>query len=781
MGCYMFYFAFVLIVLLLPQGTHEFVRFAVVNEQFLRRVQCTRPMYATGPTHAPISVPSSTSKSSLGAGRRLVADSEMEKNRGEFVKFVKQRSQQAGDMSTITSAEQSALRSLLSIHSKSLSASELSSVAYSVGLMSQNAKDRLHLKDELKHIQHSIPRVSSFLNAFEVTGLLVGMARMDATWKEVCRNSSLSVRIALMLPTMDEKGVGDVVWAVGSMGAKWSDLLPSLQTEILASLELQGRNLNAYALSSALWAMAKMGAKWSYFSDELQHVFYRRIVELANNMSPQQSSKVLWAMGTMGASHHVIPSQLYEQHITNVGKIKRSKMGSAVSASQTLTGVAKTGIPWDNLPVGARPTMWDQLLRVCQSPNDRGIANAIWAMGTLGAPLTAQPKPVQEIMLSAATKVMPECTAWALCNVVWGTAKMGYDWYGLPREFQESLMASVERLQRDMNSVDVGVLVWSLGALDCPLDTLPLQFVEALLFATLTNLEDMRPQELARTIWGLSGSGLSWDSLPASLRWNFNVALRRVGECMGPQDVANCAYGLAILAFDTQEPSDAAFRGAHEVMLNTIRTTDAMLTKGAKGGLQKPMNEQELEQIRIFSHYLKVMNFVTDTRRIPQRFLCSGDGQVDMTSVQGSRLQKRVVKSLKDAFAASELSGKYEITLEVSSFDGVFPTDAVISKNGEIVALLEVDGPHHYRLDGRLRRKDQLKESMYLKRHPSSTFHRVRWDEANKMGSDMIGIELASLVLSTTQDVDPLTAATQAVSKAFNDFIYWGLRNDKIK
>jgi len=266
------------------------------------------------------------------------------------------------------------------------------------------------------------------------------------------------------------------------------------------------------------------------------------------------------------------------------------------------------------------------------------------------------------------------------------------------------------------------------------------------------------------------------------------VALRRVGADMSPQDVANCAYGLAIMSFDAQV-TDAAFRGAHEAMLDTIRATDAALARlqasraghDAAGAALKSMNEQELEQIRIFSHYLNVMDVVIDTRRIPSRFLKAGGGRVDMNSVQASKLQKRVVRSLKDAFAASELqsSGAYDIALEVSSFDGVFPLDAAINKHGKIVALLEVDGPHHYRLDGRLRRKDQLKEAMYVKRHPGSSFHRVRWDEANKMGSDVIGAELASLVLSSTQDVDPFTAATRAASKAFNDFLHWGLRNDK--
>jgi hypothetical protein len=32
----------------------------------------------------------------------------------------------------------------------------------------------------------------------------------------------------------------------------------------------------------------------------------------------------------------------------------------------------------------------------------------------------------------------------------------------------------------------------------------------------------------------------------------------------------------------------------------------------------------------------------------------------------------------------------------------------------DVVAFLEVDGPTHYRWDGQLRRKDKLKEAMYL-------------------------------------------------------------------
>ena len=252
------------------------------------------------------------------------------------------------------------------------------------------------------------------------------------------------------------------------------------------------------------------------------------------------------------------------------------------------------------------------------------------------------------------------------------------------------------------------------------------------------------------------------------------MALRRVGGEMSPQDVANSAYGLSLLAFDSQNPQDAAFRGCHEVLLNTIRRTQRTTASIAI------MNEQELEQIRIFSHYLKVFGYVTDERRIPEELLNSSNGVVDLQNVQNSRLQRRVVKGLRDAFTASGLNDQYEIALETSSFDGAFPLDAAITKKGKMVALLEVDGPSHYRPDGRLRRKDQLKEAMYLKRHPESFFHRIRWDEADKYGITVVGTELAALVMKSNVEENQATSFRINLLKAFDNFIKWCLRNTKV-
>lgn len=400
----------------------------------------------------------------------------------------------------------------------------------------------------------------------------------------------------------------------------------------------------------------------------------------------------------------------------------------------------------------------------------------------MDVPVSSLPEEVASAMLSGISRASADCSAWALCNIVWGLAKMKFEWLNLPAAFRELLVAKIVKVEADMNSLDVAILLWSLGSLDTPLDALPPTFSEALLRATLRNLEKMRPEELSKTIWGLSSAEVSWDSLPSLIQWNINVALRRVGGQMAPQDVANCAYALAILTFDIKEPSDPAFRGAHEVLLNTIiNNRDKILTR-REDNPTCVLQGQELEQIRIYSHYLSTMRYVTDVKRIPSEFL---GPLVGMNGVsQGSRLQNRVTKGLIDGFAAAtQASGEQvDVQLEISQFGGVFPVDAAVSQRGNYIALIEIDGPHHYRSsDGKLRRKDRMKEAMYRRALPECTFHRVRWDEANKMGSDVVGEEIASAVLANVRsraNAPPFAGLLRSVSDGVAGFFAWGLRNE---
>jgi hypothetical protein len=75
-----------------------------------------------------------------------------------------------------------------------------------------------------------------------------------------------------------------------------------------------------------------------------------------------------------------------------------------------------------------------------------------------------------------------------------------------------------------------------------------------------------------------------------------------------------------------------------------------------------------------------------------------------------SRLHERIKEGLDAAIISSSdntihgrwrggvlYTDQFRVVNEVSCFDGVFPVDIMIYRNNQIVAMLEIDGPHHYR------------------------------------------------------------------------------------
>ena len=657
-----------------------------------------------------------------------------------------------------------------------MQSSQIASVILSMGTLMFSSNIELRSENDIMILMNSITNVATQLSSYESTSIIIGLARMGVSWQSFKQGlgSSFEVfttKLGLHMNNMDEKMSSDVIWGLGAMSADFSSLSSKLRTPLIKSLDkiVSSSSLSPYSLSSTVWAVAKMGCRCSDLSPTFKQVFISRLESLSKDFSPQQSSKTIWAMGYLGLDKESLPLQTLVFHVVNVGRIKKSKMGGAVSASQMMTGLAKLGLNWNDMPKTMQTGLFDQLTRVCSSTNERGIVNSIWALGTIGVPMNEIPSPVKDAMMDGLYRVLNLCNPRSFCNVVWGLAKMNYCWSDFSGVFRESITLNIMRLFPDFNSMDTGILIWSLGSMDVPLDTSP-SLLETIFKIMQRNMDVMKPQELSKCIWGFSGAGVSWNSIPPAVQWNLNVALRRVASEMSPQDVANCAYGLAIISFDAVNPSEAAIRGTHETLLAKLRQAEEGVASLGTG------HEHEIEQLRIFAQYLKVMARVTDTSRIPAKLL-SESGSKSSSQTQSSKLQDRVVKGMVDAF--KKVEDKFDLGLEVSSFSGVYPLDAVVYFESKVVAMLEVDGPHHYRHDGKLRRKDLLKESMYIKKHPDSLFHRIRWDEANRVGSETVGEELALKILEISKEHNNyLFNSLKSIQRSLNDFFSWGLRNE---
>lgn len=291
---------------------------------------------------------------------------------------------------------------------------------------------------------------------------------------------------------------------------------------------------------------------------------------------------------------------------------------------------------------------------------------------------------------------------------------------------------------------------------------------------------------------------------------------------MSPQ---NSAYAVALMCFDSENPSSLAFRGVHETLLSLISTVnlkkwekqvvtqrraklgqdgrDLIYNEETDGGfgrvpvsfdhsLSSQAERAENEQLRIFASYLQVMQYVSDSKMIPadligkplnRRLSMDSNFSVPLTSTPvTSRLQERVVVGLAEAMHESTSAVNYQLVmnLEVSSFNGVFPVDAAIERKVKIIALLEFDGPQHYRHDGRLSRKDLLKETLYKRTHPGSVFYRIRWDEENKFGSDLLAEELVTALVEASMKSDDFIGNTISfIKNSLSDFFGWSLRNSK--
>ena len=135
-------------------------------------------------------------------------------------------------------------------------------------------------------------RVSSQLTAYELSRLLVCMARMDISWDKVNRIEPLMKQLLYLLSSNQhhhhhqqqyqqqqqystsssssssydnnnniELYIGDIVWSLGTMNARWDRFSSIERDAILQAISDNIHTMSSYTLSSTIWAMAKMGMK----------------------------------------------------------------------------------------------------------------------------------------------------------------------------------------------------------------------------------------------------------------------------------------------------------------------------------------------------------------------------------------------------------------------------------------------------------------------------------------------------------------------------------------
>lgn len=700
-------------------------------------------------------------------------------NEAVFIDQLKKRV--STNVDDLTIDERNDLVELLNFYLPRMRPKMIASTIYQVSLLP--IRKKTYGLKETDIIAKFVKGLSSKLSESDISLMLSGLVRLDYAFEDVSIQKEIFARLVVLLPEMNSRSVGDVFWSLGAAEFKWNTFKPVLQNALLVSIERCSTTLNAHGLSSTLWSLARLGIKWIDLVPSLQRKLLVRCNDLHLSMSPQQSSKVIWALGSLNVPLKSIPDKIIENSMSNIMKIKKSKIAQAIPACQSLTGIAKLGINWDKMSPSIQLCVIESLLRICQTSNFNGISNSLWAIGTVGVPISSQSTFIRESILEGAMKAIRDSKPWAICNIIWGLTKMGFRWHDLSLEFKSIIASTLKRIENELNAYDIGILLWSLGNMETPINSLSPEFRASIYNIIERLLPEMKPQDLAHIVWSMSSGGVSWDMLPTTIRWGINGALRRLGTKMSNQDIANTAYGLACICFDAKNKQDPVLRGAHEAMLVTITNTTRADVPS--------ISFKEKDQLRIFAHYVRVLKMVDDVKLIPKPLLL-GDIQADKVEEyslnrSASRLQSEVVRGLHKTLMLSQIQD-IEIIPELSGFQGIFPVDAAILFDSEVVALLEVDGPQHYRDDGQLRRKDQLKEAMYKAYYPESTFHRISWVEANIHGSGAVGAELASQLLVSIRKRKvydksiggTIEKYTEKLFAFFEKGFSWSLRNSNL-
>ena len=200
-------------------------------------------------------------------------------------------------------------------------------------------------------------------------------------------------------------------------------------------------------------------------------------------------------------------------------------------------------------------------------------------------------------------------------------------------------------------------------------------------------------------------------------------------------------HSLSLLVFDV--PADSRHQ---QLLLSALRPAHAALLRTVASLGVSRFSEREKEHVIAYSQLMGLGGLGEVLRADPvvgSPELCN-----DYRTFPEDSLPHSVVASVASALRTSGLRNELLLSQDFSPFAGALPVDATFydREGGNILAFLEIDGPHHYTALGTLRREDQLKEALYRRAHPGVQFARVSFEQVAAVGTSVVGRELANFL-----------------------------------
>jgi len=99
-------------------------------------------------------------------------------------------------------------------------------------------------------------------------------------------------------------------------------------------------------------------------------------------------------------------------------------------------------------------------------------------------------------------------------------------------------------------------------------------------------------------------------------------------------------------------------------------------------------------------------------------------------------------------------SGNFHVKDEFHGLkSGIYPVDTAVYHGDKLVALIEVDGPHHFTPEGTLKRKDLLKRHLYKHAYPGVLYLRVKNEMILRDGEETVAEWFAEKINKKCRDL----------------------------
>ncbi len=616
----------------------------------------------------------------------------------------------------------------------------LSSLLYGLGKL-QHKWDKLH-PEKRKVLKEAlvVMHVQNHCTPIGVANSLHGLANMEADWSDL----SSSVRLALNLeiikaiPLSTESQFASIIYSLSKMKCNWNFLPYDLHNVILRELELRLPVMNEQQISNALYALGEMGLRWStHFSSSFQDdiiVNCGRILASSNIMTSFNCvSSILAALSKLEATYVTLPSQFVSVLEQKVEQQITSMTPSKVAG--TINSMAKLLFRWSIFSERTKKRLLSSLFRISNTGggDDRDFDESLSSR---------------------------DCAL-----IINGLGRLGANWNDIATNIQQVLNSMVVKVLRKGNANDVSSLMYGLGLMDFSMELMGYKVRKELTNGILRTFNGTHYSPLtAGGSSNLSNKVGVQSTVNRSkytpFAWLIESNSNKETHEISPQNVANMMYSLSLLSFDMKASSLNELLPVHQTLLDNV----------SKLGLSR-FNEVEIEQILIYVNLLQTLapvQWQDIEQRHMDRFIFT---KVPTEERRQSKLQQSVITSLSKALSLR--NSHLHLENEYSAFNGVFPVDAMVcDDNNTVVAFVEVDGPHHFTKDGKLRRKDLLKEALYRVKYPFAAFTRVRFDQVNKLGSSYVGKEVANYI-NIAYEHSPVTTVNDNIYHEYDEMLGW--------